>query len=104
MYKQIRAYCDALARALNPAKIILFGSYAYGQPTRDSDVDLLVVLPFRGNDIAKAIQIRSRFPAPFPLDLIVRKPEFIAARLRERDMFVEFVMTKGRVMYEREHA
>jgi hypothetical protein len=38
-------------------------------------VDLLVVLPFRGNDVAKAIEIRSRFDTPFPLDLIVRKPD-----------------------------
>ncbi len=47
-----------------------------------------------------ALQIRSRFDAPFPLDMLVRKPEFIAQRLRERDMFVEMVMTQGRVVYE----
>ena len=96
----VQSYCDAVAQEFRPQKIILFGSYAYGQPTADSDVDLLVILPFRGNDVAKAIQIRSRFATPFPMDLLVRKPEFIATRLRERDMFVEAVMTQGRVMYE----
>jgi hypothetical protein len=48
--------------------------------------------------VAKAIEIRSRFDTPFPMDLIVRKPEFIKARRRERDMFIELVMTRGRVL------
>jgi len=102
--KLVQNYCDAVAREFRPEKIILFGSHAYGKPTPNSDVDLLVILPFRGNDVAKAAQIRSRFDTPFPMDLLVRKPEFIAARLRERDMFVEEVMTQGRVMYESQHA
>jgi len=102
--EQIQAYCDAVARDFHPQKIVLFGSYAYGRPTPDSDVDLLVIVPFRGNDAAKAIQIRSRFDTPFPLDLLARKPEFITQRLRERDMFIEWVMTRGRIMYEEQHA
>jgi len=102
--KLVQNYCDDVAREFRPEKIILFGSYAGGKPTPDSDVDLLVILPFRGNDTAKAIEIRSRFDTPFPMDLLVRKPEFIATRLRERDMFVEAVMARGRVMYESQHA
>jgi len=102
--KQIRAYCQALVSEFRPQKIVLFGSYAYGRPTSDSDVDLLVVLPFRGSDLKKAIEIRSRFNAPFPLDLFVRKPQFIAERLGERDMFLEGVMKEGHVLYESQHA
>jgi predicted nucleotidyltransferase len=102
--KLVQNYCDDVAREFLPDKIILFGSCAYIKPTPDSDVDLLVILPFRGNDAAKAIQIRSHFDTPFPMDLLVRKPEFIAMRLRERDMFLEAVMTQGRVMYESQHA
>jgi predicted nucleotidyltransferase len=102
--RQIEEYCEAIAREFSPEKIILFGSYAYGEPTADSDVDLLVVLPFHGSDVSKAIQIRARFDTPFPLDLLVRKPRFISERLRERDMFIEQVMTKGRVLYESKHS
>jgi len=102
--RRIQSYCDAIVREFHPRKIVLFGSYAYGQPTSDSDVDLLVILPFRGSDATKAIQIRSRFDTPFPLDLIVRKPEFIVRRQRERDMFIEWIMTHGKVLYKSEHS
>jgi len=101
---QIRAFSDALAREFRPERIVLFGSYAYGTPTPDSDVDLLVILPFNGSDLRKAIQIRSRFDVAFPLDLLVRKPRFIAERLCERDMFIEGVMKEGDVLYENQHA
>ena len=101
---EIQAYADKIAERFHPEKIILFGSYAYGTPTEDSDVDLLVILPFRGSDTSKAIQIRSHFDTPFPMDLLVRKPRFIDERLRERDMFIEQIVTRGRVIYEKEHA
>ena len=101
--RRIRSYCEAIAREFHPQRIILFGSYAYGNPTTESDVDLLIVLPFRGKDVSKAIQIRSRFHTPFPLDLIVRKPEFIVRRRHERDMFIEWLMTHGKLMYEGQH-
>jgi predicted nucleotidyltransferase len=101
--EQIRAYCEAVAHLFRPHKIILFGSYACGEPTPDSDIDLLVIMPYHGNAVAKARQIRASLDAPFPLDLLVRRPEFIAERLRERDMFIELVMTQGRVMYAENH-
>jgi hypothetical protein len=53
---------------------------------------------------AKPSKFVPRFDTPFPMDLIVRKPRFIAERLQERDMFIELVMKEGRVLYENEHA
>ncbi len=79
-------------------------SYAYGYPSANSDVDLLVILPFCGNPVSKAIEIRSRFDTAFPLDLIARNPAFINQRLKERDMFIELIMTRGRIMYEGQHS
>jgi hypothetical protein len=75
-----------------------------GAEQEKQDVDLLVVLAFRGNDLHRAMQIRSRFDTPFPLDLLVRKPRFIAERLRERDMFIEQVVSEGVLMYEKQHS
>ena len=42
---QIREFSRAVAQQFRPKKIVLFGSYAYGKPTKDSDVDLLVIMP-----------------------------------------------------------
>lgn len=45
---QIKLLCSEIAREFHPDKIVLFGSHAYGKPRLGSDVDLLVVMPFRG--------------------------------------------------------
>lgn len=58
---------------------------------------------FRGSDLNKAIEIRAQIDASFPVDLLVRKPKFIAERLRERDMFIEQVMQQGIPIYEGKH-
>ncbi|MGF1515259.1 MAG: nucleotidyltransferase domain-containing protein [Elainellaceae cyanobacterium] len=69
---QIQALSREIAHAFQPEQIILFGSYASGQPTSDSDVDLLVILPLDESPVQKAIAIRQKIHAPFPLDLMVR--------------------------------
>jgi len=83
---QIRAFSEAVAREFRPQKIVLFGSYAYGNPTEDSDVDLLVIMPFERKQGRKSLEIRQRVPAEFPLDLIVRTPQFITQRLEWGDL------------------
>jgi predicted nucleotidyltransferase len=97
---QIRAFSNAIAREFRPRKIVLFGSYAYGKPTEDSDVDVLVIMPFNRERGRKSLEIRQRIPADFPLDLIVRTPEFIARRLRWGDCFIQEILAKGDVLYE----
>ena len=97
---QIRAFSNAIAREFHPRKIVLFGSYAYGKPTEDSDVDVLVIMPFNRKRGRKSLEIRQRIQADFPLDLIVRTPEFIARRLRWGDCFIQEILAKGNILYE----
>ncbi|HTV41113.1 MAG TPA: nucleotidyltransferase domain-containing protein [Candidatus Sulfotelmatobacter sp.] len=97
----IRSFCKAVAKQFRPHKIILFGSYAYGNPTEDSDVDLLVVMArtrYRGERMS--LRIRKAMPASFPVDLIVRTPGEISKRLRWGDSFMHEVVEKGKIMYE----
>ena len=94
--RQIEAYCRVVAREFKPEKIILFGSYAYGNPTKDSDVDLVVIMPFRGRDTKKMVEIRTRVEAPFPMDLLVWKP----GKYSRMESFNREILTRGRVMYE----
>jgi len=101
--QKIRDLSSRIAREFNPDRIILFGSYAYGTPTDDSDVDLLVVLPFQGKAVRKAIEIRNRVDARMPLDLLVRTPNQVAERVAMNDWFMREIVEKGQTLYEANH-
>ena len=101
---EIRAFVDQLVRRFQPGKVILFGSYAYGQPTPDSDVDLMVIMSHPGSGASQATRIRIACPRTFPLDLIVRSPAEVRQRLRMGDAFIREVTSKGVVLHEARHA
>ena len=101
----IRRFARQIAERFHPEKVILFGSYAYGRPHAESDVDLLVIMPTR-NAIDQAIRIDLAFERPFALDVHVRTPYQIKQGLKDlddRDWFLYEVMTKGKVLYEATH-
>jgi predicted nucleotidyltransferase len=106
--KQVRKYikdlCEQIVRVANPEKIILFGSYAYGKPTEDSDIDLLVVMPVEGHPAYKAAEIRTKVKTPMALDLLVRTPEFVAEEIEQGDLFMRKIAEQGKVIYEAEYA
>ncbi len=88
--------------ALRPHKIILFGSYAYGAPTPDSDVDLLVVMDTAASARERHLPVcRLLRPRPFPVDILVRTPQEIEQALDKGDFFIEEIVTQGKVLYER---
>jgi uncharacterized protein len=95
----IRRFARQIAERFRPEKIILFGSYAYGRPHAESDVDLLVIMPAR-NEISKSVAITLAFDPPFALDLIVRTPQHVERGLREGDWFLQEVIARGKVLYE----
>jgi predicted nucleotidyltransferase len=99
----IRRFARQVAERFQPDKIILFGSYAYGTPHEDSDVDILVIMPAR-NEIDQAIKIRCEVDAPFPMDLFVLKPRNVKWRLEECESFLTEIMTKGKVLHEKNDA
>jgi uncharacterized protein len=97
---EINDLCDQIVKEFKPEKVILFGSHAYGQPNRDSDVDLLVIMPFNGSVHGQAVRIRRKLRIKVPLDLLVRTPEQVKERLEMEDFFIRRIMTEGRVLYE----
>jgi predicted nucleotidyltransferase len=101
--KLIQNVCQRIADAYQPEKIILFGSHAYGKPNRESDVDLLIVMKFDGSPIRQAIKISNELGLVTPMDLLVRTPEQIAARLDLDDAFMREVLERGKIMYETKH-
>lgn len=97
----IRALADRIVAEFRPRKIILFGSRATGTSGPDSDVDLLVVLPFIGSHLAKAVEILGRVhPGTYPVDLLVRTPEEMIWRYNGRDPVVRAAVDSGVVLYE----
>ncbi len=98
--RAIRRFAREVAERFRPDKIILFGSYAYGTPHADSDVDILVVMPCR-NQIDQALKIHNTIDPPFLLQLIVRTPYNLGWRLAEKESFHTEIMTRGKVLYEK---
>jgi len=102
--RAIKQFSDEIARRFKPEKIILFGSYAYGKPTPDSDVDLLVVMPYDRRQGRMSLRILEAMDYHFPLDLLVRTPAEVRQRLRWGDCFMQEALFKGKVLYEAAHS
>jgi len=89
---------------VHPEQIILFGSYAYGKPNIDSDVDLLLVIN-KGSRKERQSVLRNASdaldPRPFPIDIVVRSKSEIKSRIKQGDFFLQDVMKHGRILYER---
>ena len=100
--RAIVALGEQIARDFEPERIILFGSHATGEAGADSDVDILVVLPFLGRGFDKSLEILDRTDPQFPIDLIARRPEDVERRYSEGDPLVREALDHGRVLYERD--
>lgn len=98
--QDIQAFADEIAREFRAQRIILFGSYAYGTPNEDSDVDLLIEMPYRGDAVDHAIEIRRRLHPGYPIDLIVRSPAEVRRRMAMNDWFIREIVEKGKVLHE----
>ena len=95
---------EKLKREYQPEKIILYGSYAYGNPTRHSDIDLFIVkeTPLRWVD--RFVQVKEIIydsDRGIPVSPCVYTPKELKARLDSGDAFVEEILLKGKNLYER---
>jgi predicted nucleotidyltransferase len=90
-----------IAQKFHLRTIILFGSYAYGNPHPESDVDLLVVMDKPTKETQQAIRITQSLERDwFGLDLIVCTPEKLKNRIALGDSFLRQIIRKGKVLYE----
>lgn len=89
-----------IAKEFQPEKIILFGSYAWGNPGPDSDVDLFIIKDTdqsrldRGREVERII-----YGSDFPIDVLVYTPAEIERRLQIQDFFIHDIITKGKVLW-----
>jgi len=98
---QLIPYLQVLVEEFQPEQVILFGSYANGQPTRDSDIDLLVIKQIDQSTVADATSIRRAVRslrhtvANLPLDIMVRESEDFYRRVKNGASFHTKIVQTG---------
>ena len=100
---RLEPYLRAIVEKIHPDKIILFGSYAYGAPTRHSDFDLLVVRRGIASSKESNLEIRRAIrdvdAPPAPFTLLSRTPEELECKLEEHSPVYEEIIGKGILLY-----
>lgn len=96
----IIAHVDRIAAAFKPERIVLFGSYACGSPTEDSDVDLLITRRrWSMSPLTAAGKMRIELGVPFAMDLIARSEAEIERRIADGDHFLREILKTGITLY-----
>lgn len=99
---RVQQFADRIRRQFNPERIILFGSYARGEQTFDSDVDLLVVIDAKGSLRKLSVEIGVALSdREIPLDLVVVTPKQYERGKNQIGNIVQPAVSEGRVLYER---
>ena len=100
----IQQILHKIVTGYTPEQVILFGSYAYGEPDEMSDIDLLIIKETRRRPIERWTELkrllrdRNRLASVSPL---VYTPQEVEERLALGDMFLEEILEKGKTLYER---
>lgn len=98
---QLLPYLQVLVEQFHPEQVILFGSYAYGEPTQDSDVDLLVVKEMHAPQLEEAVAIRKAWRATrragtsLPFDVLLESPQSHRARINDAAVFYNTINRRG---------
>jgi predicted nucleotidyltransferase len=98
----LKEIVEILVRDYKPETIILFGSYAYGQPTRHSDIDLFIVKETAKGRLDRFVEVKSLIYKPersISIQPIVYTPSELRERRRIGDYFVEDIFNKGEELY-----
>ena len=106
MYKKIEDVAQKIGEKFHPEKIILFGSYAWGEPGPDSDVDLLVVIESNKTRIERQKELQAAlFPRTLPIDLLVYTPAELEEQInKKRNLFLEDIIRNGVVLYSKKES
>lgn len=99
--KEIKRVTDAIVKHYKPEKIILFGSYAWGKPGKDSDLDLFIIKNSGKDPLKRAYEVRTRIDTDNAMDVLVFTPDEVEKRVQLGDFFINNILTKGKILYEK---
>ena len=107
--KKIKKLINKLAEKIiikyKPEKIILFGSYVYGNPSQDSDIDLLIIKNTSKRPLDRRVNVREIIydqKRRIPVSPLVFTEDEIEKCLSVNDYFIEEIIKKGEVLYEKQ--
>lgn len=102
--KILNEIVEKLQREYKPLKIILYGSYAYGTPNIDSDIDLLIVKNTSERSVDRFVKVKKIIYNPkrkIPVSPLIYSPDEVKERLRIGDDFIKEILNKGVTLYEK---
>jgi len=100
--REIERIIKRIAEGYQPLRVILFGSHAWGDPTEDSDIDLLIIKETSDRFIDRWVAVRELIADPHrrtPVEPIVMTPEELDRRIARGDQFFREIVTKGKLLY-----
>lgn len=98
----IKKMVEKLIKEYQPRKIILFGSYAYGKPEKDSDIDLLIIKNTDKRPIDRWVEVKKLLretSKTLPVSPLVYTEKEIEERMAIKDFFIQEILEKGEVLY-----
>jgi predicted nucleotidyltransferase len=101
IYKRLQKISDRIKKQYSAEKVILYGSYARGEGTEDSDVDILVIAQTNERmfeRMATVSRIVRDLRNGLPISPIVLTPEELRHKLDIKDAFIQTIMEEGRVL------
>ena len=100
----INTILKRLVENLDVIKVILFGSYVSGNPTKDSDLDLLIIINTKAKGIKRYAMVSELLePRKIPMDIIVKTPEELEDRTKKFDPFIRNILKTGKILYEKSY-
>jgi predicted nucleotidyltransferase len=100
--EMITKVVEKIKAQYRPQKIILFGSYAWGEPSKDSDIDLFIIKKTNQKHRERMLTVRrmvSEENGLVGIDILVYTPEELAERLKIEDSFISKILKRGQMLY-----
>ena len=96
---KIEGVVERIVKNYNPDKVILFGSYAWGKPTKDSDVDLFIMKNNKGDMLEEHKKVRRIVDGEIATDILIHSEDEVKKRLALGDFFFREILDKGNYLY-----